>query len=181
VQSNSALSISQSASSASTWAELSDLILRSSRSLRDELGRHTLRHGVSDTQFSLLWFSRQGPQEGVSQNEIASALALSPAHVSSLVEQLRGAGLLDGRRHPADRRRQVWKLTPQGQEQLGKLLAELVDWATELDRRLPCERREMLVHLLCDLIATPAAGEHRPALALFNPDQKPDVPRSEAA
>jgi DNA-binding MarR family transcriptional regulator len=100
----------------------------STRLVRHELTRALAVHGVGESQFSILWICQQACGEGISQSDIASRLAISTAHVSGLVEQLRRAGWLDGHRDEADRRRQVWRTTVAGQNFVAALVASLTVW-----------------------------------------------------
>jgi DNA-binding MarR family transcriptional regulator len=140
------------------WAELSEQIARCARRLRAEVGQRASASGLSEAQFSLLWACTQGPAEGLNQNEIAAASAVSAAHVSNLVEQLRARGLLEGQRRAPDRRRQVWQITAAGRRELHSLLTHLATWADPLDAQLGPEQREALLGLLqqlARLIQTP--------------------------
>jgi DNA-binding MarR family transcriptional regulator len=89
--------------------------------LAERLSRHT----ISDSQFSVLWACLKAPHAGLAQTELAAELGLSAAHVSGQVEQLRDRGLLDGQRGDRDRRRQVWRVSAEGQNLLQTLLCEL--------------------------------------------------------
>lgn len=133
------------------WTELAESLGRCERRLREDLGGQALPAGLSHAQFSLLWACRQAPPQGLSQNELAATLALSPAHVSGQVEHLRARGLLAGHRRAPDRRRQVWQLTSEGESQLESVLAALVQWADQLDERLPPSQRASLIALLSEL------------------------------
>lgn len=146
------------------WADLAELLGRCERTLRDDWSRFSLPLGLTQAQFSLLWACRQAPPEGLSQNELALSLALSPAHVSGQVEQLRSKGWLAGERRAPDRRKQVWQLTADGNDRLQELLAVLVNWAERLDDRLGQQRRHHLAILLDELLA---------ALAQSEPDANP--------
>ncbi len=76
-------------------------------------------------------------------------MAVSPAHVSGLVEQLRRKGLLEGHRPVTDRRRQLWRLTPDGCKTLETLVA---DCSGRLDEWLGSNQREALRQLADQLI-----------------------------
>jgi DNA-binding MarR family transcriptional regulator len=143
------------------WADLAEVLGRCERSLRDDLSRHTLPLGITQAQFSLLWACRQAPPDGLSQNELASGLALSPAHVSGQVEQLRAKGWLAGERRAPDRRKQVWQLTPEGDARLEAVLAALAQWAGQLDESLPANRRRDLASLLDELAAALSLPSHQ--------------------
>lgn len=110
------------------WIEVLEGVAASTRRVRHELTRALAVHGVGESQFSILWICHQAPGEGISQSDIAGRLAISTAHVSGLVEQLRRAGWLDGHRDVADRRRQVWRTTAAGQDFIAALVASLAAW-----------------------------------------------------
>lgn len=106
------------------------------RLVRGVLGPAVAGHGLSESQLSVLVVCQYAPPSGLGQNELAAALAVSPALVSTLVEQLRAAGLLRGRRAPSDRRRQVWRLTGAGEDVLARVAADLGDWAAQVERHV---------------------------------------------
>jgi len=110
------------------WIEVLEQVAASTRLVRHELTRALAVHGVGESQFSILWICQQASGEGISQSDIASRLAISAAHISGLVEQLRRSGWLDGHRDVADRRRQVWRTTPAGQNFVAALVASLAAW-----------------------------------------------------
>ncbi len=107
------------------------------RLLRGAISRAATRHHLSDGQISLLWRCRGASGGGIKQRELAATLAVSAAHVSGLVEQLRERQLLVGQRQTSDRRCQCWKVTPSGGAAIASVLLELADWAAALDGRLP--------------------------------------------
>lgn len=72
-----------------------------------------------------LWICLREQCAGACQVNLADQLGLSAAHVSSLVETLRQRGYLVGERRPPDRRRQFWRITPEGEVRLGPLAARL--------------------------------------------------------
>ncbi len=106
------------------------------RIFRNELGQRAGRWQLSEPELSMLWTCREAPAEGFSQTELARRLAVSAAGVSGLVEQLRGAGLLEGNRAMPDRRRQVWRLTPAGEATLQTILADLSGVVSQIDIQL---------------------------------------------
>jgi len=124
------------------WIEAAEKVRLCGRMLHDGLAQHAARWQLTAAEFSLLWACRGAPTTGMSQNELAEALAVSAAHVSGLVEQLRKKGLFVGRRTPADRRRRLWQLTPSGKAALDALLVDLTAWCKSLDELLgpdaPC-------------------------------------------
>src|SRR5699024_6079634 len=89
------------------------------------------RHDLSDVEMSLLWQCHRAIPVGQGQIELATAMSVSPAQISGLVEQLRERGLLAGCRDPRDRRRQVWQVTPAGNHLLEQVLVELEPLAAQ--------------------------------------------------
>ena len=153
--------------SALRWAELAQWLGCCERALREDLARHAVPLDLPHAHFSLLWACRQAPSEGLSQSELASLLALSPAHVSGQVEQLRARGWLAGERKAPDRRRQVWQLTAEGNSQLEALLVALMQWAERLEDELAPQGRQSLLSLLRQLalaLGIPRSDE-RPCLS----------------
>jgi DNA-binding MarR family transcriptional regulator len=129
---------------------------------RDELSRRAGRWHLSEPEFAMLWACREALPRGVGQSELAPRLAVSAAQVSGLVEKLRSQGLLQGRRAATDRRRQFWRLTPQGQATLQANLDDMADWAAQLDAQLGADASCVLVRWLDQLVQT---WRNRPASA----------------
>ncbi len=84
------------------------------RRLREELAKIAERHAMTEPEFHLLWYCSLARSRPPSQNDLAQGLAISPAQVSGLVEELRQKQWIAGHRAPTDRRRQVWQLTELG-------------------------------------------------------------------
>jgi DNA-binding MarR family transcriptional regulator len=85
---------------------------------------------ISESEFRILWRlhtseSAERPTrraEDLDQAALAAHLAVSPAQVSAVVDRLRQANHIAAA--PADdRRRQVWRLTPAGQDLLHRIVA----------------------------------------------------------
>ncbi len=83
---------------------------------------------LTGPQFCILWSANGSGHRGVCQLDLVQQTGLSAAHVSGLVEQLRQRGLLVGQRDPADRRRQVWSLTPAGRQCLAAVAQHVACW-----------------------------------------------------
>lgn len=124
------------AKTAARWVELVELIRASGRMFRGLLANSLQRHNLAESQFSVLWICRKAPGAGLSQQDLAAKLVVSPAAGSGLVEQLRRRGLLEGRRAEPDRRRQLWRLTAAGRDVLDVVLSDLADWAATLEGQL---------------------------------------------
>jgi DNA-binding MarR family transcriptional regulator len=150
------------------WCELAERLAIAARILQQDLGAAAEAHGLSPAQWSLLSLCARAPIDGWSQSEMARSLALSPAHVSQLVELLRQNGQLDGRRATYDRRRQVWQLTSPGRQVLDRLQADLAGWSLALDGRISPELRQSAGETLIPLVErllgdAQGAFAHKPA------------------
>jgi DNA-binding MarR family transcriptional regulator len=91
------------------------LLRESSRLMRRRFVQHARRAGLplNLSEASLLWQVLQEP--GISQSGVANLLDLETISVVRLVDSLEGAGLLERRPHPTDRRiRSLW-LTQAGE------------------------------------------------------------------
>ena len=104
----------------------------SCRILRRQVAEVARPLGLSDSHYFLMWRCGQSGSSGASQRELVEALAVSPAQVSGLCEQLRARNLLCGHRPADDRRRQIWRLTAEGNLQLDRLATQLAPWAENL-------------------------------------------------
>lgn len=109
-------------------------LLRRGRRLRAKLAALMQSIELTDSQLLVLWICQQSLHQadaGLPQHTIAEALALSPAHASTTLEQLRQRDWLASFRPVTDRRRQHWRLTNSGSQQLQAVLNQLNCWATD--------------------------------------------------
>lgn len=105
------------------------------RRLRRLLAECVAPWQLNEQEFLLLWLCGQ-ESEGLGQGELATALGVSPAQMSTLVERLRKRGLIAVERSSHDRRRQVWQIAPPGASLLAEASAALETLAEQLDREL---------------------------------------------
>jgi len=89
--------------------------------------------------------NEQGP---ASQQGLADALCLDPSNVVGLLNELEERGLITRRRDPADRRRHIVELTPQGEDELSLAYAQSSLIEDDLLSTLSTEERDTLYHLL---------------------------------
>jgi DNA-binding MarR family transcriptional regulator len=82
------------------------------------------------------------------QGTIANALGYDPSHLVGLLDELENHGLVERRRDPADRRRQLVRLTPAGKETLAQLRAIVKGFEKEFFAPLDAEQRATLHELL---------------------------------
>ncbi|MGE0537013.1 MAG: MarR family winged helix-turn-helix transcriptional regulator [Pirellulales bacterium] len=133
------------------WIEVLEGLAASTRAIRHGLAHALVGSGVGESQFSVLWICQQPAGDGISQSELADRLAISTAHISGLVEQMRRAGWLDGQRDPADRRRQVWRTTAAGQALFEQLVEDVALWLDEHREALDQVDHERLSDLVARL------------------------------
>jgi DNA-binding MarR family transcriptional regulator len=166
--------IPRTAGSVARWIDLAQQIVVCGRILRDGLKRHLGRWELSEPEFSLLWACSAAAGPGMCQNELAGRLAVSPPQVSGLVEQLRRKGLLEGRRADDDRRRQLWQLTPAGQQIIDSAITDLGDWACGLDASLGVDQSaefKWRVEQLARTITQSASAKARATAVSAVPDR----------
>lgn len=122
------------------------------RQLRRRLAAAAETAGLSDNEVLVLWLAA-GVAEGLVQGDLATAIGISPAQMSGIVERLRKRGLIRMERSPLDRRRQVWRSTPVGHEVLESLKPGLVAIAEQLDARVSPAEQQAAVALCQQLTA----------------------------
>jgi DNA-binding MarR family transcriptional regulator len=147
-----------------------------SRRLRRLLAECVAPWQLNEQEFLLLWLCGQ-ERAGLGQGELATALGVSPAQMSTLVERLRKRGLIAVERSLHDRRRQMWQIAQPGVSLLGEANAALESLAQRLDRELAAgdpSARELTASdatvgddFLRRLAGLSADG---PGLRLFDPD-----------
>ena len=146
-----AFSTSSPPSEALGWAALAELLAASGRRLSGAIADGGGLSASDQRRLALLRCCRDAPPEGASQREIADRLAVSAAHVSGLVEQLRAVGMIAAYRGSNDRRYQHWRLTIAGLAQMDSLLARLQPWARSTERRFGKENRNTLAASLAGM------------------------------
>ncbi len=134
------------------WVDLAEQVAVCGRSLRAAISRMAGHRQLTEAQLSILWVCSKYTINGVHQANLAAALAISSAHVSSLVEQLRSRGLLVGSRAAPDRRCQTWRLTEMGQACLASVLADLAGKGKDLDQPIAGQDRQAFLRLLDRLV-----------------------------
>ncbi|CAL1125497.1 unnamed protein product [Cladocopium goreaui] len=137
---------------ATAWLVVAESISLCGRRMRGALSSALSEVELGDAQFSLLWNCLNSTAGGSSQRHLAEALSVSPAHVSSTLEQLRRLGFLKSQRCETDRRRQVWVVTPEGRNVVHRVVNRLQPWATQLANELGSESQEELLGLLQALL-----------------------------
>lgn len=88
---------------------------------------------------------------------VATGLRVHPSNATRAVDRLVGAGLLDRRDDPSDRRNLILALSPQGHGLVDRVMADRRTAIAEIVQRMPAEHRRALVPVLRSLAA--ACGE----------------------
>jgi DNA-binding MarR family transcriptional regulator len=102
--------------------------------------------GLTPASFGVL--NVLGARNGAIQQEIGSLMGIDPSTMVALIDDLEGAGLVERRPHPKDRRARAVALTPKGRRRLerGRVLAAQVE--DEVLGGLPPDERRELLRLL---------------------------------
>ena len=114
--------------------------------------------GLNPQHHAVLSVLEEGAPE--TQGTIADALGYDRSHLVGLLDELENQGLVERRRDPADRRRQLVRLTPAGHESLTRLRAIVKNLEKEFFAPLDAEQRKTLQTLL-----TLLARHHDPRCA----------------
>jgi len=139
------------------------------RRLRSLLDEQVQPLGLMGAECLVLWLcATRAHHAGWAQQDLATAVGVSPALMSSLVEGLRKRGLMEMKRSPVDRRRQVWRLLAQGEDLLSQIRSSLGGIAQQIDDLVPLEEQETAQQVFARLSEPIAAGT--PVLRTYDPD-----------
>ena len=105
--------------------------------------------GLHPYHYAVLAVLDEGERE--TQGAIADALGYDRGQLVGLLDELEEAGLVERRRDPADRRRQIVQMTPAGRKTLGKLRALSTRLDDEFFAALDADERAQLHGLLLRL------------------------------
>jgi len=121
--------------------------------------------GLHPYHFAVLVAVGEGPHE--TQGAIAETLGYDKGQLVGLLDELEERGLVERRRDPQDRRRQVVSLTPDGKQTLRRLRALARQIEDEFLAPLSDEERANLHELLLRL-----AEKHEPRCAGMAPPSR---------
>jgi DNA-binding MarR family transcriptional regulator len=139
------------------------------RRLRGLLDEQVRPFNLLGAECLVLWLcDTRAHHAGWAQQDLASAIGVSPAQMSSLVEGLRKRGLMEMKRSPVDRRRQVWQLLSQGEDLLNQIRANLGTVAEQMNDLVPVPEQQGARELLARLAEPFRTGP--PPLRSFDPD-----------
>jgi DNA-binding MarR family transcriptional regulator len=113
--------------------------------------------------------------EPVSQREVSDQLLLDPSDVVTLVDILEGAGLVERRRDPADRRRYALEITKAGRLAVVRLREISQEANEELLAPLDESERAQLAYLLGRVVRHHTGSPDQPAAAdpAVDPERTP--------
>lgn len=102
----------------SGFETLIELVMEAADSVRELMTPCLTAHGLNDARFTIMRAIRGNKNGECSQSELARCLKQSEANVSTLLDRMRGDGLVSREKSPFDRRRSVVRLTEKGEQQL---------------------------------------------------------------
>lgn len=147
------------------------------RRLRGVLDEHVRPLNLLAAECLVLWLcDTRAHHAGWAQQDLATAVGVSPAQMSSLVEGLRKRGLMEMKRSPVDRRRQVWQLLSQGEDLLNQIRASLGSIAEQMNELVPVAEQQAAGEVY-ERISGPLPAGARP-LRSFDPDGLGGGPRT---
>ena len=98
----------------SPTVELICQLARCQRVLQGLLTQMADRWQLSGNELLVLWLCARDAESGLSQRDLAATVGISPARMSGLIEGLRSRQLVSPWRCSRDRRRQYWRVQPDG-------------------------------------------------------------------
>jgi DNA-binding MarR family transcriptional regulator len=102
----------------SSFESLIELVTEAADSVRELMTPCLTAHGLNDARFTIMRAIRGSKNGECSQSELARCMKQSEANVSTLLDRMRGDGLVSREKSPFDRRRSVVRLTDKGEQQL---------------------------------------------------------------
>ena len=120
--------------------------------------RHRIAHlGITPDQYSILRWLQEGDARGLTQQTITDLMASDPNTITSILQRMEKAGLIERRAHESDKRARRVCVHPKGRE----AFAEAYEIATELQREalgaIPAARRLRFLEEL-ELVAEACAN-----------------------
>jgi DNA-binding MarR family transcriptional regulator len=118
--------------------------------------RNTAKYHLSTAQMRILYWLKMHEDEaidgGLLPSELSKFQGVTPNTVSSLLNHLRVAGLIEQVNHPDDRRKRIIKITQSGRDLLSQMEPDHMNSLRDMFSGLSHEERQILVTLLWKLI-----------------------------
>lgn len=134
------------------------VLARAGRAGRARMGGMMAEHGLGLWHFAVLSaLDESGP---ASQRELGARLRIDPSDLVEVAGRLEGAGLVRRERDPADRRRYMVELTPEGRAELDEVTRRAADVDAEFLAPLSAQDRTAFERIVRVLLAhhDPGAG-----------------------
>lgn len=152
-----------SAGGAAIWLALAERVIALARQMRRGMAAAGRPASMGETELLALWACSFEACAGINQSRLCARLGVSPAQVSGVVDSLRRRGLLTGDRDQSDRRRQLWRPTPEGLSVLAEVCRHAEQlWATAADGPPSPGRIDLLIDELDRLLAAFPAADYLP-------------------
>lgn len=116
---------------------------------KDRAGAAFEETGLSPYHYAVLALLEEEPPE--TQAMIADALGYDRSHLVGMLDELEERGLIERKRDPADRRRHLVSLTPEGKKASTRLRAVIKQVEEDFFAPLDAQQREQLKSLLGEL------------------------------
>lgn len=110
------------------------------------------RHNMSTAKMRLLFWLAMRDEEGLMPSELGKIQGIMPNTVTSLVNGLREAGLVEQGSHPDDRRKKIIWITPAGKAAIRDLAPSHNAFVEQVFDHLTHEQLDTLNTLLLSLI-----------------------------
>ena len=109
--------------------------------------------GLSQTQFFVLLLLKRNP-DGLGVGALADGVSVTSQTMTRIIDRMVGAGLCNRDVDPVDARARVVRLTPAGDEMLGKALPSHYAWVARLMGHFNASERRMLNQFMLKLNQT---------------------------
>lgn len=125
--------------------QLAEIILRLQRCLMLRLSEELSRGQVSFPQYLLL--GHVGACESLSMTEIAEKMHHTTAAATGLVDRLENLGYVARMHAESDRRKVLVRITPKGDQLVGRIRQDIIDGLTKLTNYLEPEEGKMWLQI----------------------------------
>ena len=136
---------------------LPPLLRRTWYSLNQAFRRRIAYSGLTPDQFTILRTLKEHEPDGLTQFELAETLSSDPNTISSLLKRMTKSGLVDRKRHEADRRALTVRITEPGLKMFEELRHIALGLQSEVYSSLSDERLDRFLEDL-ETLANAAAN-----------------------
>jgi len=108
------------------------------------------KFGLTDVQFNLmsLLYYQSGKEEGLSQAQISDMMLVNRANITTLIDRMERAGLVERTSHSNDRRFNIIKLTTKGRNLVDKVEPIYIDQIKRVMKPVSHTRMNLLMKIL---------------------------------